>query len=125
KAGKMKGAVPVNEPLFDGNEKRYLAECIDTGWISSEGPFVRRLEQEFSARVGRKHGIAVCNGSAALDAAVAALGLGGGHEVILQTFTIISCAPAILGAGAAPLVVNSDPETWNMRADKVEDRITP
>ena len=67
----MKGAVPVNEPLLDGNEKRYLAECIDTGWISSEGPFVRRLEQEFAARVGRKHGIAVCNGSAALDATIA------------------------------------------------------
>jgi len=121
----MNNVVPVNEPLLDGNEKRYLAECIDTGWISSEGPFVRRLEQEFAARVGRKHGIAVCNGSAALDAAVAALGLGAGDEVILPTFTIISCASAILRAGAAPVVVDSDPETWNMRADQVEERITP
>ncbi len=121
----MDNFVPVNEPLLDGNEKRYLAECIDTGWISSEGPFVGRLEQEFAARVGRKHGIAVCNGSAALDAAVAALGLAAGDEVILPTFTIISCAAAILRAGAVPVVVDCDPETWNMRADHVEERITP
>jgi perosamine synthetase len=117
--------VPVNQPLLDGNEKRYLAECIDTGWISSEGPFVRRLEEGFAARVGRRHGIAVCNGSAALDAAVAALGLTAGDEVILPTFTIISCASAVLRAGAVPVVVDSDPETWNMRPDQVEDRITP
>ena len=120
----MKNVVPVNDPLLNGNEKRYLAECIDTGWISSEGPFVRRFEQEFAARVGRKHGVAVCNGSAALDAAVAALGLALGDEVILPTFTIISCASAILRAGAAPVVVDSDPETWNMQAEQVEERIT-
>ena len=113
----MHDAVPVNEPLLDGNEKRYLAECIDTGWISSEGPFVRRLEEEFAARVGRKHGVAVCNGTAALDAAIAALGLGAGDEVILPTFTIISCASAILRAGAVPIVVDTEPVTWNMQAD--------
>jgi dTDP-4-amino-4,6-dideoxygalactose transaminase len=66
----VKDFVPVNEPLLDGNEKRYLGECIDTGWISSEGPFVRRFEEEFAAHVGRKHGVAVCNGSAALDASL-------------------------------------------------------
>jgi perosamine synthetase len=125
KAAKVKNMVPVNEPLLDGNEKRYLAECIDSGWISSEGAFVRRFELEFAARVGRKHGIAVCNGSAALDAAVAALGLSTGDEVILPTFTIISCAAAVLRAGAVPVVVDCDPETWNMRADQVEERITP
>ncbi|MGH6847075.1 MAG: DegT/DnrJ/EryC1/StrS family aminotransferase [Methylocella sp.] len=121
----MKDFVPVNEPVLDGNEKRYLGECIDTGWISSDGPFVRRFEEEFAARVGRKHGIAICNGSAALDAAVAALGLSAGDEVILPTFTIISCASAVLRAGAVPVVVDSDPVTWNMRADQVEERITP
>lgn len=55
--------IPVNQPLLDGNEKRYLAECIDTGWISSEGPFIPRFEQAFAARMGRKHGIAVTNGT--------------------------------------------------------------
>jgi perosamine synthetase len=121
----MREFVPVNEPLLDGAEKRYLAECIDTGWISSEGPFVRRLEEEFAARVGRKYGIAVCNGSAALEAAVAALGLSSGDEVILPAFTIISCASAILRAGATPVLIDSDPVTWNMQTGRVKERITP
>jgi dTDP-4-amino-4,6-dideoxygalactose transaminase len=91
--------IPVNEPLLDGNEGRYLAECIRTGWISSEGPFVERLEEGFAARAGRRHGIAVCNGSVALDVAIAAVGLGPGDEVILPSFTIISCAAAVVRGG--------------------------
>lgn len=121
----MTRPIPVNEPLLDGNERRYLAECLDTGWISSEGPFVARFEAEFAAVTGRKHGIAVCNGSAALEAAVAALGLGPGDEVIMPTFTIISCAAAIVRAGATPVLVDSDAATWNMRADQIAARITP
>lgn len=117
--------IPVNEPLLDGNEKAYLAECIATGWISSEGPFVRRLEEGLARRVGRAHGIAVCNGSVALEMAVAALGIGPGDEVILPTFTIISCASAIVRAGAVPVVVDSDPLTWNMDVSKVAEAITP
>ncbi len=116
--------IPVNEPLLDGNEKKYLCECIDSGWISSEGPFVKEFEEKFAARVDRRHGIAVCNGSAALDAAVAALGIGPGDEVILPTFTIISCAAAIVRAGATPVVVDCDPVTWNMDADQVAAKIT-
>jgi len=117
--------VPVNEPLLNGNEEKYVVECIRTGWISSEGPMLRRFEEGFAARVGRKHGIAVSNGSVALDAAVAALGLGAGDEVILPAFTIISCAAAIVRAGATPVLVDCDPQTWNMTADRVEARITP
>jgi perosamine synthetase len=117
--------IPVNEPLLDGNEKKYLADCIDTGWISSDGPFVHRLEKEFATRIGRKHGVAVCNGSAALDAAVAALRLNVGEEVILPTFTIISCAAAVLRAGAVPILVDADPLTWNMCPEQVAERITP
>jgi perosamine synthetase len=116
--------IPVNEPLLDGNEKNYLVECIDTGWISSEGPFVHRFEREFAERVGRRHGIAMCNGSASLDAAVAALDLSRGDEVILPTFTIISCAAAVIRAGAIPVLVDSDPLTWNMCADQVADKVT-
>ena len=59
--------IPVNQPVLDGNERKYLAECIETGWISSEGPFVAEFETRFAARVSRKHGVAVANGSAALD----------------------------------------------------------
>lgn len=117
--------IPVNEPLLDGNEKKYLAECIDTGWISSEGPFVRQFEERFAARVGRRYGIAVCNGSAALETAVAALALGYGDEVILPTFTIISCAAAIVRAGARPVLVDSDPMTWNMDVSQIAAKITP
>lgn len=116
--------VPVNEPLLNGNELKYLQECIETGWISSEGPFVRRFEEEFAVRVGRMHGISVCNGSAALDAAVAALDIGQGDEVILPTFTIISCAVSIVRAGAIPVVVDCEPDTWNMDVGQIEDKIT-
>jgi perosamine synthetase len=117
--------IPVNEPLIDGNEKRYLAECIDTGWISSEGPFVQRFEGAFAGRVGRKFGVAVCNGSAALELAVAALSITRGDEVILPAFTIISCAAAVVRAGATPVLVDSDPLTWNMDVNQVESKITP
>ena len=55
--------IPVNEPLLDGNEKKYLSECIDTGWISSDGPFIKKFEESFSKKVNRKFGIAVSNGS--------------------------------------------------------------
>lgn len=117
--------IPVNQPLFDGNEKKYLNECIDTGWISSEGPFVKQFEEQFAARVERKHGVAVSNGSVALDAAVAALKISQGDEVILPTFTIISCAAAIVRAGAVPVVVDCDPNTWNMDVTQIESKITP
>ncbi|MCS6842874.1 MAG: DegT/DnrJ/EryC1/StrS family aminotransferase [Caldilineales bacterium] len=110
---------------MDGNEARYLQECIATGWISSEGPFVERFEAEMAARVGRRYGVAVTNGSAALEAAVVALGLGPGDEVILPTFTIISCAAAVVRAGATPVVVDCDPVTWNMDVEQVAARITP
>ena len=67
--------IPVNEPLLNGNEKKYLNECIDTGWISSEGPFIKRFEKGMANYVGRKYGVACANGSAALDIAVRALDL--------------------------------------------------
>lgn len=117
--------IPVNTPLLDGNERQYLLECLDSGWISSEGPFVARFEEQFAAAVGRKYGVAVCNGTAALEAGVAALGLQPGDEVILPTLTIISCAAAIVRAGAVPVLVDADPDSWNMRPDAVAAAITP
>jgi len=116
-------AIPVNEPLLNGNEKKYLIECIDTGWISSEGPFIKQFEERFAARVGRKFGVAVANGSVALDAAVVALGIGPGDEVIMPTFTIISCAASIVRAGARPVLVDSDPVTWNMDVEKLKAKV--
>jgi perosamine synthetase len=117
--------IPVNQPLLDGNEKRYLLECIETGWISSEGPFIELFEKSFAERIGRKHAIAVANGTVALDAAVEALGLGPGDEVIMPTFTIISCILQVVRSGATPILVDADPLTWNMDVNAVEKKITP
>lgn len=116
--------IPVNEPLLNGNEKKYLCECIDTGWISSEGPFVKEFEEKMSATVNRKYGISVSNGTAALEVAVRALGIAEGDEVIMPTFTIISCAMAVTRLGAVPVLVDSDPYTWNMNIDEIEQKIT-
>lgn len=116
--------IPVNEPLLNGNEKKYLCECIDTGWISSEGPFVKEFEQKMSASVNRKYGIAVSNGTAALEVAVQALGIGEGDEVIMPTFTIISCAMAVTKVGAIPVLVDSSLCTWNMNVNEIETKIT-
>jgi perosamine synthetase len=121
---KEKIVVPVNTPLLSGNEKKYITECIDSGWISSEGEFVKQLETKFSAYVGRKYGVCVANGSAALDIAVQALDISNGDEVIMPTFTIISPALSVVRAGGIPVVVDSDPETWNMDVNQIEAKIT-
>jgi perosamine synthetase len=115
--------IPVNEPLLNGNEKKYLNECIDTGWISSEGPFVKKFEEGMAKAAGRRHGIAVCNGTVALEAAVAALELRPGDEVIMPAFTIISCAAAIVRRGCVPVLVDSDPATWNMDVKLLEAKV--
>jgi perosamine synthetase len=116
--------IPVNRPLFDGNEKRYVDECIETGWVSSEGPFVSRFEREFASTTDRRHGIAVSSGSAALDIVIAALGIGPGDEVLMPSFTIISCAQAVVRSGARPVLLDCDPQSWNLMADQVEEKIT-
>jgi perosamine synthetase len=120
----MSDFIPVNTPLLDGNEKKYLIECIDSGWISSEGPFVAEFEKKFAERVGRKHAVAVSNGTCALDLAVEALDIGPGDEVILPTFTIISCITQIIRAGATPILVDVELDTWNMDVSQIEAKIT-
>jgi perosamine synthetase len=116
--------IPINEPILTGNEKKYLLECIDTGWISSEGPFVSMLEEKFSNKMGREYGIAVTNGSVAIDVAITALGITKGDEVIMPSFTIISCAAPIVRAGAKPVLVDVDLKTWNMNVEEIEMKIT-
>lgn len=116
--------IPVNKPLLSGKEGEYLKECIDTGWISSEGPFVQRFESAFAEYTGKAYGVAVSSGSAALDVAVAALEIGPGDEVIIPTFTIISPALSILRSGAMPVLVDSDSRTWNMDVEQIEQRVT-
>lgn len=114
----------VNTPIVGEREKELLIRCIETGWISSEGPFVEEFEEKFSNYIGRKYGIACANGSGALDIAVAALKLGPGDEVIMPSFTIISPALSVVRAGAKPVLVDSDPMSWNMEPSKIEEKIT-
>lgn len=120
----MMDFIPVNEPLLNGNEKKYLCECIDTGWISSEGPFVKLFEEKMSSSVNRKYGVAVSNGTAALEVAMQAIGIQKGDEVIMPAFTIISCAMAVTKLGGKPVLVDSDPYTWNMKVEEIEKKIT-
>jgi len=116
--------IPVNEPLLNGNEMKYLRECIETGWISSEGHFVKRFEEMFSKYIGVKCGVAVCNGTAALEVAMAAIDLKPGDEVILPTFTIVSCALAVVRRGGTPVLVDVEPDTWCMDVNQVSDKIS-
>jgi perosamine synthetase len=116
--------VLVNEPLLDGNEKKYLSECIETGWISSEGPFVKTFEEKIAAYFDRKYAIAVCNGTIAIDIAVDALELQAGDEVIMPSFTIISCMSGLLRKGCVPVFIDQETATWNMDVTQIEARIT-
>jgi perosamine synthetase len=120
----MINPIAVNTPLLSGNELKYLTECIETGWISSEGPFIKKFEQSFANYVQRLFGVAVANGSAALDIAIQSLDLGEGDEVIMPTFTIISPIQSVVRTGAIPVLVDSDPLTWNMDVNQIEVKIT-
>jgi perosamine synthetase len=116
--------IPVNEPLLAERDLEYVTECVRTGWISSAGRFIDEFEQKWAAYCGRRYGIAVSNGTTALQVAVACLGLERGDEVIMPSFTIISCALAVVENGGVPVLVDCDPETWCMDADQVENKIT-
>jgi len=116
--------IPVNEPLLAGNENQYVQDCIQTGWISSSGKYLDRFERDWASFCSQKHGIGVSNGTAALEIAVRSLGLGPEDEVIMPTFTIVSCAFAVVQAGAKPVLVDADPATWCMDADRIEEKIT-
>jgi len=120
----MKFTVPVNEPCFFGNERKYLLKCIKDGFISSVGQSVKEFERKFAKRLNRKFAISVSNGTAALQLAFESLNIKKEEEVILPSFTIISCILPIIRCGAIPILIDSDPVTWNMDVKKIEDRIT-
>lgn len=116
--------IPVCEPRLGGNETKYVMNCLETNWISSAGKYVKMFEEEFSRRCGAKYGVACCNGTIALHLALATLGIGPGDEVIIPTFTMIATANAVTYTGAKPVLVDSEPRTWNMDVDKIEEKIT-
>ena len=91
--------ISVNEPLLGPKESEYVSECMRTGWVSSAGRFIDAFENNWAEYCGKRFGIAVSNGTTALQVAAACLGLKPGDEVILPTFTIISCALAVISSG--------------------------
>ena len=117
--------IPVNEPFLGERELEYVTECVRTGCVSSAGRFIEEFEQKWAEYCGRRYGVAVCNGTAALQVAVAALSLKAGDEVIMPTFTIISCALAVVYAGGIPVLVDSDPYTWTTDVNQLTNKITP
>jgi len=116
--------IPVNEPLIGQREKELILECLESEWISSEGPFVREFEEKFSKYIGKKYGIAVSSGTAALEIVMVALNLPSGSEVIMPAFTIISCAQAIVKACLKPVLIDCDYRTFNMKPEEIEKKIT-
>jgi perosamine synthetase len=117
--------IPVSEPLLDGRAQAYLSEAFQSGWISSSGPFIEEFEKRWSAYCGVGHGVAVSSGTAALTLAVQVLELPKGSEIIVPSFTIISCIAAILNAGCRPVLVDCMPDTWCLDVAEVARKITP
>lgn len=116
--------IPVNEPWLGERELEYVSECVQTGWVSSAGRFINEFEERWAAYCGQRYGIAVSNGTVALQLAAACLGLEPGDEVIMPTFTIISCALAVIYSGGVPVLVDCDPRTWCIDVEQIKDKIT-
>lgn len=117
--------IPVAEPCLGGNERKYVNQCLDTNWISSQGPFVRRFEEAFAQRLGVPHAVAVSSGTAALHLALLALGVGPGDEVIVPDLTFAATINTVLHCGARPVIVDVDRASWNIDPQAVAAAITP
>jgi perosamine synthetase len=116
--------IPVCEPTLNGNEAEYVLDCIESNWISSAGKYIPRFEEAFAEACGTRYGVACVNGTVALHLALVTLGIGPGDEVILPTFTMIATINAVTYTGATPVLVDSEPVTWNMDLNQVADKIT-
>jgi len=118
------GIIPVCEPRLDGNEERYVIECIRSSWISSIGKFIKEFEKMFSHKCGCRYGVACTSGTTALHLALASLGVGPGDEVIIPTFTMIATINSVTYVGAKAVLVDSEMDTWNIDIDQIEKKIT-
>src|SRR3954469_15018381 len=106
--------IPVSEPNLCGNEMKYVMDAMNSTWISSVGVYLERFEKMFREYVGCRHAIAVCNGTAALHLALAAVEIKAGDEVIVPNVTFIATANAVAYCGATPVFADVDPDTWNI-----------
>jgi len=116
--------IPVCEPFIGNKEVEYVTDCLKTNWISSKGKYIEKFEQKFANYCGCKYGISTTNGTTAIHLALASLGISSGDEVIIPTFTMISTAFAVVYTGARPVLVDAEPETWNIDVTKIEEKIT-
>lgn len=116
--------IPVCEPFIGEKESEHVLDCLKTNWISSKGKYIEEFEQRFASYCGCKYGISTTSGTTALHLALASLGIGSGDEVIVPTFTMISTVFAIVYTGAKPILVDAEPETWNMDVTKIEEKIS-
>ena len=116
--------IPVSTPSLNGNERKYVNEALETGWISSSGKFIEQFEEGFSSYINVSGGACVSNGTVAIESALFAIGIQEGDEVIMPSLTIISCAIGVLRLGAKPVLVDIDADTWNMDAQTIEKKIT-
>lgn len=116
--------IPVFSPWLAKSARDYLLDCLDTGWLSSLGPYVRRFEQRFSAFSETAHAIAVSSGTSALHLALAAANIGPGDEVIVPALTFVATANAVTYTGARPVFADVDPQTWTLDPTDCERRLT-
>lgn len=120
-----KKTIPVASPIFNGNEQKYVNDCLDSGWISSNGEYIKRFEDQFARFCGVKHAISCSNGTVALHLPLLAYGVGPGDEVLVPTLTYIATANAVTYCGATPILVDSEIDTWNISPEEIEKKITP
>lgn len=120
---RAKKPVPLHEPRFGGREKEYLQRCIDSGWVSSAGPYVEEFEKKLAALCGTKFAIAIVNGTAALQAALHVIGAGEGDEVIVPTLTFVATANAVTYCGATPHFVDIDQNTFGIDPKKLRNHL--
>ena len=116
-----RGTIPLSEPELAGNEWKYLKECLDTGWVSSAGPFVDRFERMVADYAGAQHGVAIVNGTAALHTALLVAGIEPDDEVLVSTLTFIAPVNSIRYAGAWPVLIDAEPAYWQMDPQRVTD----
>ncbi len=112
--------IPLHEPYFGGNEKKYVLDCIESTFVSSVGKYVERFEEMIRDFTGTKYAIATVNGTSALHIALKLAGVGQGDLVLTQPLTFIATCNAITYCGAEPIFVDIDPETLGMSPDSLE-----
>ncbi|MBI4917333.1 MAG: DegT/DnrJ/EryC1/StrS family aminotransferase [Acidobacteria bacterium] len=117
--------IPVAAPTMVGREREYVLDCVDATWVSSIGSYIEAFERGFAGYCGATHGLACCNGTAALHLALLAAGISAGDEVIVPAMTFVATANAVRYCGAEPVFVDSESDTWNLDPEAVERAVTP